>query len=322
MRLMKNNPQKGSLIEPILILTALCIVIFVFIMPTRQLGPTKSIFSLSGDSYNQNSEIKTNSNGKPNPTKNSTYSNSISLSRGNASNSIQPYEEYISIENRGDTSVDITGWKLKNAKNERPYSVSGSLQYFPADEVIIPRASIFISPSGNIAQQNIVLKKNEKAIITTGSNGVRTPYAIVNFKENKCSGYLEDLPEYSFTPQLSMNCARPSNEPGAQSLEVSCQKYLDSMRSCHTPKFETTDRQGNVCSNCVDGNSTLGSSCVAFIKSHFSYSGCIANHQNDSDFSLNTWRVFLGRTWELWAKDHETISLFDSSGNLVDYESY
>lgn len=308
--------------EPILILAALSIVIFVFIMPTRQLGPTKSIFSLKDDSSSQKSQIKTNSNGQPNPTKSSTFSNSISLSRGNASYAIQPYEEYISVENRGETSIDITGWKLKNAKNERSYSIGGSLQYFPADEVIIPRASIFISPNGRTAPQNIILRKNEKAIITTGSIGVRTPYTIVNFKENKCSGYLEDLPEYNFTPQLSMNCVRPNNEPGAKSLEVSCQKYLDSMQSCHTPKFETTDRQGNVCSNCVDGNSTLGSSCIAFIKAHFSYPGCIANHQNDSDFSGNTWRIFLGRTWELWANSHETISLLDSSGNLVDYKSY
>jgi len=308
--------------EPILILTALCIVIFVFIIPTRQLGPTKSIFSLGSGSYNQNSQISTNSNGRPNPTKSSTYSDSISLSSGNASYAIQPYEEYISVENNGETSVDITGWKLKNAKNERPYSVSGSMQYFPADEVTLSRASTFISPNGNNPSQNIILKKNEKAIITTGSIGVRAPYAIINFKENKCSGYLEDLPEYNFTPQLSTNCARPNNEPGAKSLEVSCQRYLDSMQSCHTPKFETTDRQGNVCSNCVDGNDTLGSSCVAFIKAHFSYPGCIANHQNDSDFSGNTWRIFLGRSWELWADNHETISLLDSSGNLVDYKSY
>lgn len=308
--------------EPFLILVAICIVIFVFIIPTRQLGPTKSIFSLEGTSYNQNPQTNTNTNGIPNPTKNSVYSNSISLSSGNASYAIQPYEEYVSIENNGDASVDITGWKLKNAKNERPYAVGGNLQYFSADEVVLPRASSFISPSGNNTYQNIILKKSERVIITTGPIGVKTPYAIVNFKENKCSGYLEDLPEYNFTPQLSMNCVRPSNEPGTKSLEVSCQKYLDSMRSCHTPKFETTDRRGNVCSNCVDGNSSLGSSCVAFIKSHFSYSGCIANHQNDSDFSGNTWRIFLGRTWELWADSHETISLWDFSGNLVDYKSY
>jgi len=308
--------------EPILLLAALSIVIFVFIIPTRQLGPTKSIFSLEGTSYNQNSQINTNSNGKPNPTKNSGYSNSVSLSSGNASYAIQPYEEYISVENNSDTSVDITGWRLRNAKNERSYTVGGSLQSFPADEVTIPRASAFISPNGSNSPQNIVLKRGERAIITTGSVGVKTPYAIVNFKENKCSGYLEGLPEYNFTPSLSMNCVRPNNEPGARSLEVSCQRYLDSMQSCHTPKFDTVDRQGNVCSGCVDGNSTLSSSCVAFIKSHFSYSGCIANHQNDPDFSGNVWRVFLGRTWELWADNHETISLLDSSGNLVDYRSY
>jgi len=318
---MKNEYQKGSILEGVLILAALSIIIFVFVIPTRQLGPTKNFISLGDKTgYQISTDNQTNSTEQSN--KNSAYSKSISIRSGNASYAYQPYEEYISIENNGDGDIDISGWQLENAKNKRTYSVGGTLQKFPSDQVVIPKASPFISPLNNHTFENVVLKRNERAIITTGSMGARSPYTIVSFKENKCSGYLEKLPEYSFTPSLSTNCPRPADEPGTDLLDIPCQKYLGYMQSCHTPKFNTVDRDGNVCSNCVDGDSSLESSCVAFIKAHFNYSGCITNHQNDRDFSLNRWRIFLNKPWELWADSHETISLFDSSGKLVDYLSY
>jgi len=323
MRDMKIKLQKGSsLIEPILILAALCIIIFIFVLPASKLGPTRGNFSFGAGYYSPNLKTSTKTNEDSNPIKNSSYSNSISLSGGNASYSIQPYTEYISIGNNGSNPINITGWSLKNAKNERPYAVGGNLQRFPADIVLIPQAVTFISSNNNNIFQDVVLNKGEKAIITTGSIGVKSPYAIVSFKENKCSKYLENLPEYKFTPPLSSSCTRPSREPGVNNLDVPCQKYLNSMRSCHTPKFNTVDKDGNVCSNCVDDNPTLSGSCVAFIKAHFNYSGCIASHQSDPDFSGKTWRIFLSHPWELWADSHETISLFDSSGTLVDYKSY
>jgi len=318
---MKNDHQKGSILEGVLMLMALSVIIFVFVLPTGQLGPTKDISSFgsgSGSQITPSSQIQESEDGA----KDSVYSRSIFIRSGNASYSFQPHEEYISIENDGDAPVDITGWQVKNAKNERTYSVGGSLQRFPSDQVMIPRASPFVSPTGNNVLENVVLKRNERAIITTGSMGARSPYQIVSFKENKCSGYLESLSEYSFTPALSLSCVRPANEPGANSLDVPCQKYLESMQSCRTPKFDTVDRDGNVCHGCVDGNSTLGSACVAFIKTHFSYAGCIANHQSDPDFSSNRWRIFLNRPWELWAESRESISLFDTSGKLVDHLSY
>lgn len=252
---------------------------------------------------------------------NSSHARNISLGTGNASYSYQPYEEYITIDNRGRESVDITGWQLRNGKDKRAYDIGGSLKYFPADTTTIGQAATFVSPSGLNKFRNVVLKESETAIITTGSVGSQVPYKIVSFKENICSGFLEDLPEYTFTPPLERDCPRPADEPGVNALDTECRKFIERMASCRTPEFNTRDREGEICYNCVDGR-LLSSSCVAFIKSRFNYGACIANHANDSDFSGQTWRIFLGRGWEMWAKDYETITLFDQLGRLVDERSY
>ena len=252
---------------------------------------------------------------------NSSSVRNISLGRGNASYTYQPYEEYITIDNRGREPVDITNWQLKNAKDKRAYDLGGSLKYFPADTAKIGRAAPFVSPMGTNIFQNVILQDGETAVITTGLIGSQLPYKIVSFKENICSGFLEDLPEYTFTPPLARNCPGPRDEPGVSALDTECRKFIERMTPCRTPQFNTRDREGDICSNCVDGK-LLSGSCVTFIKSHFNYGSCIANHVNKSNFSGRTWRIFLGRGWEMWAEDYETIELFDQFGRLVDSRNY
>ena len=276
-----------------------------------------------------------NSNSTSNPPKNtvsnsnqetvlvpsSSHAEDVSIGTGNASHAYQPYEEYVTITNRGRTLVDITNWKLENNKDNRGYDFGGTLRYFAADRAFIPQATLFVSPRGFNVFQNVLLQPGETAIVTTGNIGLQSPFRIVSFKENICSGYIEDLPEYKFTPPLTRNCPRPAIEPGVSALDTDCRKFVERMSSCHMPKFDTRNKEGDICYNCVDGK-VLSSSCVAFIKNHFNYNSCIANHVNDSDFSGRTWRIFLGMGWEMWAKDYETIELFDQLGRLVDSRSY
>ncbi|MDP2651057.1 MAG: lamin tail domain-containing protein [bacterium] len=251
----------------------------------------------------------------------SAYSQSTSISTGNAPYSFQSSEEYIVIYNNGAEPIDITGWRLANAKSSRPYDTSGTLRYFPSDIAYIPQATLFIPSAGRGMMQNVVLKQGESAIVVTGSLGSHSPYEITSFKENICSGYLDNMPEYSFTPDLSRNCPRPADEPGLDALPTECRDFIKRLPSCQVPKFDTRDREGNTCSNCINGE-PLPSSCVAFAKERFSYAGCLAYHESDPDFSSRTWRIFLGRGWEMWAKNYETISLFDRAGRLVDSNSY
>ena len=283
------------------------------ILPNNPVGP-------NGGTRSSSSSFVTNTQRDTNLEKNSSYSKSVSLGSGNARYEIQSYKEYVTIRNRSREEVNITGWKLRNAKDRRTFELGGNLQRYPADEARIPQASLFISPSGYSQMQNVILKPGEEAVITTGSIGARNPYPITSFKENICSGYLGASENYSFTPPLSRSCPRPIDEPGVESLPNECREFIRRMRTCRTPEFDTRNRDGEICSGCVDGQ-LLPSSCVAFIKEHYSYQGCIANHQSDPNFSKNTWRIFLNRGWEMWAKDYETIQLFDHSGKLVDYLS-
>lgn len=300
-----NNPLVGVVI----LVALIAIAILPKTTPTStkkpSTSPTKS----------------TVSNQKDIVTPSSSYARSISLNNGNAAYAYQPYEEYITIINRGKESVNITNWKLKNSKDKRAYDFGGTLRYFPSDTATIGQATLFISPQGLNKLQDVVLQVGETAIVTTGLAGSQSPFKIVSFKENICSGYLENMPEYKFTPPLTRNCPRPAKEVGIEALDTECRKFVERMASCYTPKFDTKDKNGDICHNCVDGK-PLSGSCVAFIKNHFNYTSCIAYHQNDTNFSSRTWRVFLGNGWEMWAQKYETIELFDQFGQLVNTRSY
>ncbi len=244
----------------------------------------------------------------------------LSIGTGNASYTYQPYEEYITLYNQSRSSVDITGWQLKNGKDKRPYYSGSTLQRFSADVAIIPQATRLLAPTGNSVMQDVVLKPDEQAVVTTGAVTNRSPFTVTSFKENMCTGYIEALPDYSFTPSLSRNCPSPSKEPGIENLERSCRELVESLSGCETPQIG--ERVNNeYCADCYRGK-LLSSNCKAYLKEHFSYQGCLINHRNDQNFEGNTWRIFLGRGWEMWADKYESIELFDRFGQLVNYQNY
>lgn len=301
----------NSTAEGIVFLVVLLVVIII--MP-KGTNPKTIVQPVS--STNITSNIK-----EASVTSNSTYSNKISLGTGNAPYVYQPYEEYITIDNISSEPINITNWKLKNGKDKRAYDNGGTLKFFPADIVTIGQAASFISPNGINTFQNIILNSGETAYVTTGSVSSQLTHKIVSFKENKCAGYLDSRKEYTFTPPLTRDCPRPRDEPGINLLDSECRRFVERMSSCHTPEFNTRDSNDEICYNCVD-REPLPSSCVAFIKNRFNYDSCIAIHKNDPGFSGRSWRIFLGRSWEMWATEYETIELFDQSGRLVGSSKY
>jgi|GEM_PF-1220876 len=303
--------------------SALGIAIILFTLLVVWIAPPGGVRSGPGWSFNFNSNTPDSSQEilKSGQSKNSSYKN-ISLDSGNAERAYQSYEEYVTIENWGDEPVDITGWQFKNGKDARAYNLGGGLQRFSADIAIIPQGTLLLPSGGQPAMQNIILKRGEKAVVVTGSVGVTSPYKILSFKENKCTGYIESHPDYAFNPALSQNCPKPDKEPGLEELEPSCRRFVERLSSCKTPEFSRKDSRGEPCDTCINGE-RLSSACAAFIKERFSYQGCLRQHSNDPDFySGNTWRIFLGRGWEMYADDYETIELFDKNGNLVDFVNY
>lgn len=325
---MRAKLQKGSLTEILLVILGVIVVIFVLIgksgvpgtnTPFLTLGANNNNFDNSGSPSTDNSSLNAS---LPTPTRTSPYAGKIHLGSGNAAYEIQPSQEYITVENDSATPIDITGWKISNGAGLRTYPVGGNQETFASDVVTIPQGSALISSVSNL--QDIVLKPNESAALTTGSIGTSYPYKITTFKENECTGYLtqQNIYSYSFSPSLEKSCVAPRNEPGSNGLDLTCQNFIAGMQSCHTPKYNTVDSQGNTCSGCVDGNSGLSNACVAYLQTHFSYDSCLANHENDPNFYGTVWHVYLGRSFELWAANHELITLYDSSGKVVDYLSY
>lgn len=298
------------MVEGVGILIILAIIVFVAPRAGLNLNLGQSGTSSNSGTSRQNSQFGE-----------SIYAGSITIGTGNASRAYQPYEEYITISNKGREEANISGWSLKNGKDKRGYELGGELRYYPSDVVFIGQGTLFTPPTGTGVFQDIILKPGERAVLTTGSVGAQTPYKITSFKENICSGYLEDLDEYNFSPALERRCPRPANEVGLERLDTECRQFVERMSSCHTPEFETRDSKGEICYNCVDGK-PLSSSCRAFIQNHFNYDSCLANHGLDDDFSSETWRIFLGRSWEFWAEEYETIELLDQSGQLIESRSY
>jgi hypothetical protein len=299
---MSNRFNKGSSnLDGIAIIM---ILILIFISSVTS-GDKNEKESSGGKQANQQVEYSASqiSSGKI-----SDIYKSIYIDFGNASYSYQPSEEYITINNSSERAINITGWKLRNGKNLRPYDSGVTLRRFPSDEVAIPRGTFFITSFGASVLNDILLAPNETAIITTGRMGAEIPYKIVSFKENICSGYLGTMPEYSFTPPLRRDCPRPTNEPGIQNLDTICRDFISRLSTCRTPTFNARDNEGNTCTTCVNGE-RLTLLCKNFIKEHYSYAGCLANHLSNPKFSGDTWRIFLNQGW-------------DQVGNLVRQVTY
>jgi hypothetical protein len=317
-----TGKEKGSTLEGMVILGALAVIIVFFILPRKGVvGPARGFIETT-DQNTYNAYAESQNAGKPVTT--SSYRSLITLGQGNAAYSVEPNDEYITIQNQGGDPVNITGWKLSNNKGERVYYSGNQPVSYTSDEAIIPQATGYIaSGNGYNLPQNVILAPNETAIITTGSVGVQTPYRIVSFKENKCSGYIEALRQYDFTPTLNYSCVPPSQEPGIEAMDVACKNFINGLSACQTPIFGKLDRSSiDNCDNCVNGRPAPSSVCLNFIKQHFNYEGCLDNHKSDAKFYSNTWRIFLGRKWEMWGKEDEVISLFDQFNKLVFYRTY
>ncbi len=315
--------QKGSILEPLLILVGLSVILVFFILPASGVvGPAQKFNHVTNpDTYNQYAE--SNPTNGPTITTSSAYTSSIYLGQGNASYSTEPSEEYVTIENHGSSPINLTGWKLKNNTANRTYYSGNQAVHYGSTEVTIPQAAGYIAPPGSFGLlQNVVLQPGESAVVNTGITGVQSPYKITNFKENECSGCIEALPQYDFTPPLSSMCVSPSREPGIDGLDSACKTFISGIGMCQTPTIGTPPRSSEQCDNCVNGRPAPSSACLNFIKAHFSYQGCLNYHANDPKFYGTTWRIFLGQKWELWNKEDEVISLFDQFGKLAAYKAY
>ncbi|MGH7175161.1 MAG: hypothetical protein ACREGR_02270 [Minisyncoccia bacterium] len=204
-----------------------------------------------------------------------------------------PEHEYLELSLASDASapIDISGWELESA-------ASGNAAAIP-EGTEVPR-------SGTIqALQPIILKPGDSAIVDSGESPIGA-----SFRENECIGYFGEF--QSFYPQLSLNCPDPSTELerfyGANYIrDNACINYVATLNRCTlsiTPPLSVTSACGN------------------FLQNYLSYNGCVNAHQNDTDFSGDTWRIYLGRSTPMWRTKNEVVKLVDQNGYTVDAFSY
>jgi len=169
--------------------------------------------------------------------------------------------------------------------------------------VIIPDATTIPLQGVVYRTEPVKLNPGDRAIISTGRSPLGT-----SFEVNLCSGYLNQFQEY--VPDLRRDCPTPIDElklagPYNESM---CRDFVDSIPRCTTSRTAPP--------------STLSSSCRAFVIEKLTYNSCVTRHKNDTDFLTGEWRLFLGRTEELWKNKQEIIRLMNTKGETLDAITY
>lgn len=218
----------------------------------------------------------------------SPYKGKIFLSAP-AARQTNPQQEYLEIRANYDNPepISITGWLLKGIKKGETVSIARGA-YLPYSAQVNPQDPIF-------------LEKGGKAIILTGQSPIGT-----NFRLNICTGYFNQF--QTFYPSLPEECPRISQDEVPVNYPDACFDFVRSLSTCRMPLSSVPAAAGN--------------DCATFISSKANYNGCVADHKNDANFYKSEWRVYLGKSEELWGNERDTIILLDQQGKLVDYVSY
>jgi len=253
----------------------------------------------------------------------SQYDGQVTISLGRSGDSVSTTnQEYVTLtaSSRNKVPINISGWKIDNGKSGKYYDVYGKMVQGHSTQASIPFGTTLLSGISKSSLVVMRLSPGGKAYIVTGRMPNTSPYTIdASFLVNKCSGYLEALPNYKFTPTLSGSCPSYKTDVNTAVLSSSCLSIVDNYgTNCHTPVISQDEELGEV----VD-KKVIPSDCKKIILSTFNYSSCIARHSSDTDFYKKNWYVYLNYSgFPLYASSRATITLYDNLGKVVDTYSY
>ena len=196
--------------------------------------------------------------------------------------------------------INITGWQIEGKNRKRSF--------------IIPQGVEKYDSYNPLFQENILIKSGDRIYVSSASSplGMRRD---LNFRPNRCLGYL--VLTLDFAIPISLNCPSPRPDRLPRYLEDSCKEYIKSRAPCESLQYErlrTFNISGDALSLCRD-----------YINSNFSYPGCFANYSQDSDFLINEWHIYMNiqnQEREIMDIQKDTIFLRDKSGLLVDKYNY
>jgi hypothetical protein len=221
----------------------------------------------------------------------SPYRGMVTLSEANATESDTAHE-YVELDARGGTSpISLSGWSLQSM-------VSGVRVPIP------PAAAPFIIGVVN-ALSPVVLSPGQVVLAVSGPSPVG-----VSFRENRCTGFLAQV--QSFDPSLQNACPASSDLAPLTAANLhqygsDCMDFARSLPECTFP---------------TKLPSSLSAGCSAYITNTFTYANCVNIERGQSDFELDTWRIYLSSASELWGNTHDIIRLLDAQGRTVDVISY
>lgn len=196
-------------------------------------------------------------------------------------------KDYLVLRNGDDQTINITGWTIKTK----------------GETITIPRAAERLHhPFSSSDNSDIKLAYQNEIIISAGlsSQGI-------NFRTNKCTGYLDQLSQHY--PSLDEDCPYLA-ESEYSHLKKTCRDFIDDLNRCEIP-----DYSDNL-------EIALDSQCTSFLTEKFNYSQCYNDYYQDIDFMGDKWRVFLGKSIDILDNDSDTIILRDKNGLVVDEYKY
>jgi hypothetical protein len=216
----------------------------------------------------------------------SSYYQKVEISR------VEPDEinfknDYLVLRNNKDQLIDITGWTIRTKR----------------ETATIPQAVEKLRhPLLDNYDSDIKLAYRNEVIISTGLS----PQG-VNFRVNKCTGYLDQSSQ--FYPSLDENCPR-LEESSYSSFKKSCRDFIKGLNRCEIPDY--SDKLAV----------SSDSQCTSFLSEKLNYKQCYLDHRQEVDFFEDEWRVFLNRSTDILDNDGDTIILRDKNGLVVDEYEY
>lgn len=194
----------------------------------------------------------------------------------------------ISLSHSAEKPVNITGWQI--------WSVG------TGSRGTIGQGTLYPQINGTGPRVPIVLQPRERAYIYTG----RSPLEI-SFKPNICMGYLTDIRD--FPRGVSRTCPDPEDSLLPLPFfdrDNECEEFIEDLSRCEVPYYDS------------DFPDTVSRQCQNYITSRLGYNECVVLWQNDEDFFLRDWIVYLGHSAKMYKDRNEKILLFDENGLLVD----
>ncbi len=206
------------------------------------------------------------------------------LSHPDMSVSNNAYSELtLSIQIPAKTAVSLTGWAVRSKRG-----VFG-----------IPRGNIILRPFAPAFtnQEPIIVQPGDTVRIFSSHSP-----AGLNFRLNKCTGYLQN-----YTPAIPKTCPYLYKDRFELSdYSGKCQDYITSLGSCEIPQSSPLVEQGDA-------------QCRALLATA-NYSSCYNAHHTNADFLGNEWRIWMGTQntqLNIFDPRHDKVQILDTNGKLV-----